>query len=91
MNWLKADALHPETYAHLLPGATAVVHTLGTLLEDTRYKTALKDGNLPALVGTFLSGMVGSGGNPLADKQRDGSYEQLNHDAGADFIPQAII
>lgn len=81
VNWLKGNALEPETYSHLLPGATAVVHTLGTLLEDARYKAALKDGNVPALMGTFLSGLTGSG-NPLEDPHKEGGYAQINHDAG---------
>lgn len=81
INWLKGNALQPETYAHLLPGATAVVHTLGTLLEDGRYKAALKDGDIPTLARTFLSGLVG-GSNPLEDVQKDSGYTQLNHDAG---------
>ncbi|KZT09500.1 mitochondrial protein [Laetiporus sulphureus 93-53] len=84
VNWRAADALKPETYSHILPDVTAVVHTLGTLLEDVRYKTALKEGNLPALIGTLISDTLGGGpsANPLArGADRPGSYEQLNRDA----------
>lgn len=66
-----------------------MVHTLGTLLEDTRYKTALKDGNVTTLVGAFISGiasMGSSGKNPLEEPQKDGGYEVLNRDAGEFFI-----
>ena len=50
-------------------------------MEDARYKAALKDGNVPALMGTFLSGLAGSG-NPLEDPHKEGGYAQINHDAG---------
>lgn len=68
-----------------MPGATAVVHTLGTLLEDTRYKSALKEGNVSGLVGAFISSIAeGScGRNPLEEpKKGSNSYEVLNRDAG---------
>ncbi|KAJ3477419.1 hypothetical protein NLI96_g10478 [Meripilus lineatus] len=67
-----------------MPGATAVVHTLGTLLEDTRYKSALKEGNVSGLVGAFISSIAeGScGRNPLEEpKKGSNSYEVLNRDA----------
>ena len=89
VTWLKANALQPETYAHLLPAQTAVVHTLGTLLEDARYKAALKDGDLPKLLGTFASGLFGAGANPLAKTKKEDGYEVLNHDAGA-FATKAM-
>lgn len=84
VNWQAADALQPTTYTHLMPGATAVVHTLGTLLEDARYKAALKDGNVSALFGAFMSSTLGgsSTNNPLQDPaEKEGSYELLNRDA----------
>ena len=74
-----------------MPGVTAVVHTLGTLLEDTRYKAAMKDGNVPALVGAFISSLTSlgsSGRNPLVEPTKDASsYEVLNRDAGELFGP----
>lgn len=85
VDWQRGNALQPESYAHLMPGVTAVVHTLGTLLEDTRYKAAMKDGNVPALVGAVISGLgdLGSSGrNPLEEPKKDASsYEVLNRDA----------
>lgn len=81
MNWQTGNALLPETYAHLLPGVTAVVHTLGTLLEDSNYKAALKDSNIAALLGTFVSRLTSSE-NPLEDRSKEGGYEQLNRDSG---------
>ncbi|KAI0810987.1 NAD-P-binding protein [Irpex lacteus] len=82
VDWQKANALDPSTYAHLLPETSAVVHTLGTLLEDARYKAALKDGDVFNLVGTFASSLFGSeGSNPLRDEEREGGYALLNRDA----------
>ena len=87
MNWLAADALNPSTYVELLPGSTAVVHTLGTLLEDTNYKTALKEGDPLGMLRSFLESVSGGGGNPLTEgPKRKGSYESLNRDAGMFLI-----
>ncbi|KAA1471113.1 mitochondrial protein [Dentipellis sp. KUC8613] len=80
VDWQKADALRPETYAHLLPGVSAVVHTLGTLLEDTSYKDALRTGNVGAAMGSFVNSVMGGSGNPLK-RGGEGSYELLNRDA----------
>ena len=89
MDWQRGDALHPETFAHLFPEVDGVVHTLGTLIEDGKYKQALKEGNLPGLVGSFFHAVVGDHGNPLekgAEGSRKGSYEIMNRDAGS-FSP----
>lgn len=61
------------------------MHTLGTLLEDTRYKKALGRGDIPALAGIVASNVLGGGpsSNPLASGEgRPNSYETLNRDAG---------
>ncbi|KAI0647083.1 NAD-P-binding protein [Trametes meyenii] len=84
VEWHKGDALRPETYAHLLPGATAVVHTIGTLFEKSAYKGALKDGNVPRFVNSVAAGATGGGAsaNPLESehKRREGSYALINRD-----------
>ena len=88
VEWHKADALEPVTYAHLLPGAGAVVHTIGTLFERSGYKGALRDGSVPRVVGS-LAGAVACGGggdaNPLERerRRRAGSYAVVNRDSGA--------
>ncbi|KAH7913710.1 mitochondrial protein [Hygrophoropsis aurantiaca] len=84
VDWRRADALRPETYASLLPGVSAVVHTLGTLLEDGKYKAALANGDVPSLLRHFVSGLSGHGGNPLERNSRAGStggYEIMNRDS----------
>lgn len=83
MEWHKGSALEPDTYKHLLPGASAVVHTIGTLFEKTGYKGALRDGSVPRLVGSLAG--AGAGANPLErdERRREGSYEVVNRDTGA--------
>ena len=63
------------------------MHTLGTLLEDGQYKKAMAEGNLGALIGSFVNGLVDSG-NPLekGGDRRRGSYEVLNRDSGTRFF-----
>lgn len=56
------------------------MHTLGTLVEDGRYKKALAESDIGALVGGFVRGLWDSG-NPL-EKGGQGSYEVLNRDSG---------
>ena len=86
VEWYQGNALQPETYAHLLPEATAVVHTIGTLFEKSGYKSALKDGNVPRFVSSVAGAVSGGGAsaNPLEkeNKYREGSYETLNRDTG---------
>ncbi|KAL0946587.1 hypothetical protein HGRIS_012788 [Hohenbuehelia grisea] len=86
VDWQKGDALNPQSFAHLLPQAQGVVHTLGTLIEDGEYKTALKQGDVPALIGSFVRGAGMNGGkNPLkkgVEANGTGSYEALNRDSG---------
>ena len=80
VEWLRADALRPKTYSHLLPDASAVVHTLGTLLADTKYKDALRQQDLAGAAANFLQHLTGAGRNPL-EESPDG-YERLNRDSG---------
>ncbi|KZV90411.1 putative mitochondrion protein [Exidia glandulosa HHB12029] len=77
VEWHAADALEPASYAPLMEGRTSVVHALGTLLEDTRYKAALKSGDVLALASAFASSA--SGGNPL--KTSRSGYDALNRDS----------
>ena len=62
-----------------------MVHTLGTLLEDTSYKGAIKEGDITALTGSLFRGITGvriGGANPLASKGFGKTYERLNRDSG---------
>jgi hypothetical protein len=80
VEWLKADALRPETYSFLLPGVSAIVHTLGTLLSDTKYKDALRRQDLAGAAESFLRSLTGVGRNPL--EEHPNAYERLNRDSG---------
>lgn len=78
VEWRAADALEPASYAPLMQERTAVVHALGTLLEDARYKAALKSGDVLGLASAFLS--PSSAGNPLKPSRT--GYDALNRDSG---------
>ncbi|KAL0071356.1 hypothetical protein AAF712_001213 [Marasmius tenuissimus] len=84
VTWLKGNAFDPSTFSHILPEVGGVVHTIGTLFEDGGvYKAALREGDVPKLVGGFFNTVMENinGSNPLAQKQREGSYERLNRDS----------
>ncbi|OCH93427.1 NAD-P-binding protein [Obba rivulosa] len=83
VDWRAGDALQPASYAHLLPGVHAVVHTIGILFEDTRYKSALAKGNVPELMAA-IAASVGFGGaqsNPLKERDPKSSYDAMNRDS----------
>ncbi|EIW67895.1 hypothetical protein TREMEDRAFT_32601 [Tremella mesenterica DSM 1558] len=81
VQWHQADAFDPSTYADLTSKSTAVVHTLGVLLEDTGYKTAIKEGNVLKLLGSLAKGL-GDGGRGLkGEKERRKGYEGMNRDS----------
>lgn len=61
-----------------------MVHTLGTLIEDGNYKNAMKAGDIPGLMSSFITA-VQSPGNPLKKEvggEKKGSYEVMNRDTG---------
>lgn len=73
--------------------SSAVIHTLGILLEDAGYKKAIRDGDVWGLMKAFSglgSGSGFGGGNPLASGSGSGgggeggesSYEGMNRDSG---------
>ncbi|CAG7927030.1 unnamed protein product [Penicillium olsonii] len=91
VEWAKADILKPESYKSHLNGASAVVHTMGILLEAD-YKGVVQ-GREPIISGlqrAFSTSKLGSQ-NPLArqegealqPKERDGqlTYELMNRDS----------
>lgn len=92
VEWAKADILKPESYKPFLSGATAVVHSMGILLEAD-YKGVVQ-GREPIVGGlqrAFSSSKQGSQnllerreGEALESKERDGqlTYELMNRDSG---------
>ncbi|KAB8069443.1 hypothetical protein BDV29DRAFT_50878 [Aspergillus leporis] len=91
VEWAKADMLKPETYKAFLSGATAVVHSMGIILEAD-YKGVVQ-GREPIICGlqrAFTSSKLGSQnplqrreGEALIAKERDGqlTYELMNRDS----------
>ncbi|PYI15401.1 mitochondrion protein [Aspergillus japonicus CBS 114.51] len=91
VEWAKADILKPETYKAFLNGATAVVHSMGILLEAD-YKGVVQ-GREPILSGlqrAFSASRPGSQdlrgrreGEPLEVRDRSGqfTYELMNRDS----------
>ncbi|RAL11063.1 ubiquinone biosynthesis protein COQ11 [Aspergillus homomorphus CBS 101889] len=91
VEWAKADILKPETYKPFLSGATAVVHSMGILLEAD-YKGVVQ-GREPILSGlqkAFSAARPGSQnlserreGEPLEVRERSGqfTYELMNRDS----------
>jgi hypothetical protein len=98
VEWAKADILKPDSYKSHLNGASAVVHTMGILLEAD-YKGVVQ-GREPIISGlqrAFSTSKLGSQ-NPLArqegealePKEKDGqlTYELMNRDSGMDYSSQ---
>ncbi|KAJ5584184.1 uncharacterized protein N7459_003984 [Penicillium hispanicum] len=91
VEWAKADLLKPESYKPFLNNATAVVHSMGILLEAD-YKGVVQ-GREPIVGGlqrAFSSSKLGSQnplsrkeGEALEPKERDGqlTYELMNRDS----------
>ncbi|KAJ5693219.1 hypothetical protein N7462_002642 [Penicillium macrosclerotiorum] len=91
VEWAKADLLKPESYKPFLSGASAVVHSMGILLEAD-YKGVVQ-GREPIISGlqrAFSSSKLGSQnpllrkeGEALEPKEKDGqlTYELMNRDS----------
>ncbi|KDE06709.1 hypothetical protein MVLG_03055 [Microbotryum lychnidis-dioicae p1A1 Lamole] len=79
VEWRAGTPFDPSTYASLLPSCTAVVSTLGTLLE-TNYKENGQANPFGVLRGV-VDNVLGSRGNPLAKSANERSYERINRDA----------
>jgi hypothetical protein len=74
VEWRKADALNPATYADILPTVNAVVHTIGTLLDSTDYKQKMAAGDVMG----FIKSVAGRS-NPSGPS----AYDTLNYETGA--------
>ncbi|GAB1517751.1 hypothetical protein RhiTH_000801 [Rhizoctonia solani] len=84
VDFRKASAFEPSAYRELLESCTAVVHTIGTLLEAPKYKSAVRGGSLGGLVSAFGQAWgLGAAGNPLEKRVpgEEGTYEYYNRDA----------
>ncbi|GKZ24154.1 hypothetical protein AbraIFM66951_010946 [Aspergillus brasiliensis] len=100
VEWAKADMLKPETYKPFLNGATAVVHSMGILLEAD-YKGVVQ-GREPIISGlqkAFAASKPGSQdplqrreGEPLQVKERNGqfTYELMNRDSAIALAQETL-
>jgi hypothetical protein len=83
VRWHRASAFEPATYADLVASSSAVVHTLGILLEDTGYKSAVRRNDVFGLAKAVIGGMSGGDGNPLKSKEeKRRGYEGMNRESG---------
>ncbi|CUS12031.1 unnamed protein product [Tuber aestivum] len=86
VTWAKANLLFPSTYKECLKDATAVVHSMGILLE-TDYKGVLsgKENPITGICRAFNS-VKGTSRNPLKEGNSPGepqlTYETINRDSG---------
>ena len=83
VQWHAANAFESSTYASLVASSSAVVHTLGILLEDPGYKRSIAQGDVWGLLRAFV-GAGGEGSNPLirSRRMREMGYEGMNRDSG---------
>ncbi|TQB73952.1 hypothetical protein MPDQ_005283 [Monascus purpureus] len=91
VQWTRADILKPETYKPFLGGASAVVHTMGILLEaDYKGIVQGRESIFSGLQRAFSSSKLGSQnirqrkeGEALRLQEKDGqlTYELMNRDS----------
>ena len=72
-----------------------MVHTLGSLLENSSYKNSLKENNILALLGSLFQSATSDFGGPL-EQERDSntSYKAINRDSGEELhfqIPEFYL
>ncbi|KAL1998698.1 hypothetical protein VTN02DRAFT_5719 [Thermoascus thermophilus] len=91
VEWAKADILKPSTYKPFLKDASAVVHSMGILLEaDYKGVVQGRESLISGLQRAFSSSKLGSQnplerkeGEALVPKEKDGqwTYELMNRDS----------
>ncbi|KAJ5772880.1 hypothetical protein N7457_007776 [Penicillium paradoxum] len=101
VEWAKADILKPESYKPYLNGASAVVHSMGILLEaDYKGVVQGKEPIISGLQRAFSTSKLGSQnplsrqeGEALQPKEKDGqlTYELMNRDSGAYSGPKLMM
>ncbi|KAI8384923.1 uncharacterized protein BYT42DRAFT_612588 [Radiomyces spectabilis] len=95
VTWETGDALEPESYKHLLPGVTSVVHSVGILLEQDYKHVAQSQSLCGVLSGAagVVAEMTGmkDRGNPLDPNQENHqmTYERMNRDTAIELAKAA--
>jgi hypothetical protein len=72
--------MNPDTYANILPDVNAVVHTIGTLLDNTQRNKQFHDKDFVGLLKSI------TGISPV-EARHLGAYEKLNRDTGECDLP----
>lgn len=87
VEWQAADIFEPDSYKHLLGSCTAIVHSMGILMEND-YKQYLNGSKgISDLVSSALSG----GKNPLEQKTQDVmTYEKMNRDSARTLLDASL-
>lgn len=99
VTWAKGDILDPSSYNAHLESATAVVHTMGILLEaDYKGVVSGRESPIAGLRRAFSPTKAGtqnpletSGSEPLKPRESDGqlTYEVMNRDTAVSLAQQA--
>lgn len=93
VTWARGNILSPSTYRQYLVGATAIVHSMGILLEAD-YKSVLtgKESPIAGLKKAFDSARATSH-NPLREEGENAqlTYETMNRDSGNYDSPKLRI
>lgn len=76
VTWQSADLFDPRSYQHHLKDASTVVHSVGILLENQNYKTAINSNS--SVLSDFVNFIKPS--NPLT-KTPEHSYTAINRDS----------
>lgn len=79
VRWQKGDLFDPSSYKEHLIGKNAVVHSVGILLEDTRYKKTLKD-DFSVLAGILTLVNAIKGPNPM-ERTSKNTYAAIQRDS----------
>lgn len=92
VQWLKGNIFEPNTYADKLKGVDTVVHSIGLLFEDPRYKK-IANSNLKLVddIAQTISWAALKGSNPM-DRSYYHTYEAVQRDLAvvlADTFVQA--
>lgn len=78
VKWNKADLFDPSSYAEVIKNKTAIVHSVGILLENQDYKLAVNL-NFNFLNDVQRLGNLLKGSNPMARDNKN-SYEAIQRD-----------
>ncbi|CDZ98350.1 Predicted oxidoreductase [Phaffia rhodozyma] len=84
----KGSAFEPSTFSHLLPSTTAVVHTMGILLEGD-YKSLVNETSLGGMAARLIGSDRFFNGNPLkpgSNNKTGGGYEAMNRDSAISVL-----